>query len=70
MRQVQVRLNGRESYTIEIGADALNTLGDHLRNLLSAHARHAVVISNQQVFDLYGAQAVASLRKADFETTH
>lgn len=70
MRRVSVRLPARETYEIEIGAGALDGLGDTARRALSVHARRIVVVSNPRVFDLYGAGVVRNLRAANFNVAH
>lgn len=70
LRRVSVRLPARENYEIEIGADALRRLGDIARRALPVHARRIVVVSNQRVFDLYGASVVRPLRAAGFNVSH
>jgi len=68
--RVRVRLGSSRSYDIEIGAGALERLGEVSRGALSPHARRIVVISNRRVFDLYGADAVRALRSAGFNVAH
>lgn len=68
--RVRVPAQPRASYEIAIGAGTLDETGETARRVLSAHARRAAVISNQTVFDLYGARLVNSLREANFEATH
>jgi 3-dehydroquinate synthase len=70
MQQVSVRLSGRESYEIEIGANALASIGRTARRTLAPHARRVVVVSNARVFGLYGAGVVRSLRAAGFNVSH
>ena len=55
---------------IKIGAGALRSLGREARRCLGPTSRRAVVISNPQVFDLYGAAAVANLRAGKFLVSH
>src|SRR5579883_190555 len=71
-RIVRVRLPAqpRASYEIAIGAGTLDETGETARRVLSAHARRAAVISNQTVFNLYGARVINSLREAGFDVTH
>ena len=66
MHRVRVRLGARKSYDIEIGAGALKSLGDTARRSLSPHARRIALVSNQRVFDLYGVNAIKSLRARGF----
>ncbi|HLL14983.1 MAG TPA: 3-dehydroquinate synthase [Pyrinomonadaceae bacterium] len=70
MRHVRVRLAARENYEIEIGANALDVLGDIARRSLSPHARRIAVVSNERVFKLYGAAVVRNLRAAGFNVSH
>jgi 3-dehydroquinate synthase len=64
MRRISVRLPARENYEIEIGANALRSLGDIARRSLPSHARRIALVSNRRVFDLYGASVLGSLRGA------
>ncbi len=67
MQQVYVRLPGRPAdYKIIIGEGVLDRLGDATRNCLGNSAHRVAIISNQKVFDLYGARAKRSLRAAAF----
>ena len=69
--RISVRLPAREHYKIEIGANALQRVGDIARRALHAHARRVVVVSNPRVFDLYGAGVLRSLRRAgDFKVSY
>lgn len=66
-RTVQVRIPAPSTqYNIEIGVGALSTAGETLRRVLSPNARHAAIISNQAVFDLYGSAVTQSLKRAGF----
>lgn len=66
---MRVRLRGRpREYEITIGAGTIARLGEAARRALPAHARRVFLISNQKVFDLYGARATASLRSEGFAT--
>ena len=60
-----MRLGGAE-YSIEIGAGALDLLGEAARRSLHARARRVALVSNRRVFDLYGSRAEESLRAAGF----
>lgn len=66
---VRVRLDGQRNYDIGIGRGALESLGEVARASLAQHARSVALISNPRVFDLYGAQAIASLRAAGWHVT-
>jgi len=69
VRRVRVRLRARrEEYEITIGSGTLARLGEAARRALAAHARRVFLISNQKVFDLYGARATESLRSEGFAT--
>ncbi|MCA1592181.1 MAG: 3-dehydroquinate synthase [Acidobacteria bacterium] len=70
VRRVHVRLGGRESYEIEIGAGLLSGVGVVARKALSPHARRVALISNRRVFELYGETCVRSLRAAGFKVSH
>ena len=70
MQRVPVRLGAGRSYEIEIGAGALDDVGATARRVLSPAARRIVLISNRTVFELYGAQAGASLRAQGFNVAH
>lgn len=68
MRRVRVRLKARpaDEYQVTVGAGTLHLAGDHARRCLPAGARRVALISNQKVFELYGAAVLKSLRAADF----
>jgi 3-dehydroquinate synthase len=71
VQRVRVRLRGhRQDYEIITGQGTLATLGEIARPTLSSHARRAALISNPQVFKLYGRQALKSLRAAGFKVSH
>lgn len=71
MQSIRVRLRAREqSYEIKIGAGLLSDSGQEARLCLGPNARRIAVISNPQVFDLYGPPLVKSLRTADFKVKH
>jgi 3-dehydroquinate synthase len=70
MQRVSVRLGARGNYEIEIGANALDSLGEIARRTLAPHARRIVVVSNARVYGLYGAGVMCSLRDAGFELSH
>jgi len=70
LRSVRVRLGGGAEYSIEIGAGALDILGEAARRSLHARARRVALVSNRRVFDLYGARAEESLRAAGFTVAH
>ncbi len=71
MQHVRVRLARRqEDYEITIGRGVLAGLGATARRTLSADARRVAIISNPTVFELYGDNAMRSLRDAGFNATH
>jgi 3-dehydroquinate synthase len=71
VQRVRVRLRGhRQDYEIITGPGTLDTLGEVVRPALSSHARRAAIISNPQVFKLYGQLALKSLRAAGFKVAH
>lgn len=71
MPRVSVRLPARQQeYEMKIGAGLLSTLGAEVRACLGPGARRISVISNQTVFDLFGARVRRSLRAADFSVAH
>jgi len=63
---IQVSLDSR-SYQILIGTGLLRTLGDRCAEL--PLTRRAMVVTNPAVNRLYGAAALASLRRAGFHTS-
>lgn len=69
-RRVAVRLGGRRSYTIEVGAGALSGLGAAARAALGEGAARVALVSNRRVFGLYGPRAVESLHAAGFRVAH
>jgi 3-dehydroquinate synthase len=70
LKSVRVRLGGGAGYSIEIGAGALDLLGEAARRSLHARARRVALVSNRLVFNLYGERAVESLRAAGFTVAH
>lgn len=71
MQTVRVRLTRpAHSYVIQIGPGSLSTLGARARAAVDSTAYRVAVISNQKVFNLYGAAAVRSLRGAGFKVSH
>jgi 3-dehydroquinate synthase len=63
--RVTVRPQAPE-YEIKIGPGHLRRLGNEARRCLGRTARRVAIISNPQVFELYGARAIESLRAKDF----
>lgn len=69
MPQIKVRIKARsQSYTIKVGTGLLRSLGAEARHCLN-DARRVALISNQTVFDLFGREAVQSLRKSGFSVS-
>jgi 3-dehydroquinate synthase len=67
VRRVRVRLGGRSSYTVEVGAGLLEGLGRATHEAVGERTRRAALISNRRVFGLYGERATRSLRASGFE---
>jgi 3-dehydroquinate synthase len=57
-------------YEIKIERGLLRRLGSEARRCLGRTARNVAIISNARVFDLYGAQAIESLRSKNFVVSH
>jgi 3-dehydroquinate synthase len=71
MHSVSLRLRPpTENYDIKIGANLISHLGPEVRACLGPDSRQAALISNQTVFDLYGRQAMRSLRASGFRVYH
>ncbi len=64
MKTVNVELAER-SYVIYIGSGLLNTIGDYLREVVSA--KKAALISDENVYNFYGERAEQSLKQSGFE---
>ena len=60
-----VTVNASKSYDIKIGSGLLATLGEEARKL--GKARKIAVISETNVYPLYGAQAESCLKQSGFE---
>jgi 3-dehydroquinate synthase len=76
-KRVRVRFkpakdDARRGYDVLIKAGALVHLGEAVSQItnLQSPARRILIISNRRVFDLYGAQAMKSLRAAEFRVHH
>jgi len=68
--RLQVRARARDrKYEIHIGREFLSNSGDLCRASLSDQAHRLVLVSNQIVFSLYGAQLVESLESKGFVVT-
>lgn len=67
MLRLQVGTKARaHKYEIRIGSHILAEVGDVARSCLGGQARRIAIISNRQVFLLYGAAVVKSLRASGF----
>lgn len=62
-----VTVNASKSYEIKIGPGLLDSLGPEARNL--GKAKKVAVVSETNVYPLYGEQAEYSLKNAGFEVT-
>ncbi len=60
-----VTVNASKAYEIKIGPGLLSTLGEELRNL--GKAKKIAIVSETNVFPLFGAKAEMSLTNAGFE---
>jgi 3-dehydroquinate synthase len=70
LQQLHVRLKARDArYEIRIARGLLEEAGSEVRKTLGNQTRQIAVISNQKVFDLFGARIVSSLRAKDFAVT-
>ena len=70
IHRVDVTLPVRKrNYQVLIGRDTLDQVGQQARKSLDPHACRVAVISNQRVFDLYGAPVVESLRASKFSVS-
>jgi len=58
-----------QDYQIIIGRGVLGKVGSQLRRILGLKSRRAVVVSNQRVFELYGAQVIQSLKASAFDVS-
>lgn len=71
MQQLQVRLKARDDrYEIKVARGLLKEAGSEIRKTLGNNTRQVAVISNQKVFNLFGARTLSSLRANDFAVTH
>jgi 3-dehydroquinate synthase len=67
LQRLRVRLAGaKHRYEIKIGRRTLPEIGAEIHSCLPNRARRVVVISNQKVFSLYGAQTIRSLRAVKY----
>lgn len=67
MQQFRVTLRPQvPEYEVKIGHGHLRRLGNEARRCLGRTARRVAIISNPQVFELYGARVIESLRAKDF----
>ena len=63
-----IKVNASRTYDVVIGSGLLPTLGQRVKGL--GKATKAAIISDSNVFPLYGAAAVRSLRDAGLEVVH
>ena len=71
MQRLRVTLKPQaHEYEIKIGREVLRRLGSEARRCLDPTSRRVAIISNARVFDLYGAQAIESLRLKNFSVSH
>lgn len=64
-----IHIQASKSYDVVIGSNLLNELGEHLNSLLNRTCKVAV-ISDTNVYPLYGELAEISLKQRGFETAH
>lgn len=70
MAELEVRLSHRaHRYPIRINCRVLAQTGNQIRKRLP-HVRHVAIISNQQVFNLFGKTVAGSLRGSGFAVSH
>ena len=63
-----VHVTASRSYDVLIGANLLDTLGAHAAELTKA--KKVCIVSDSNVWPLYGKQVAQSLEKTGFETVH
>lgn len=64
-----IHIQASKSYDVVIGSNLLNALGEHLFNLLNRTCKVAV-ISDTNVYPIYGELAETSLNQHGYETAH
>lgn len=64
-----IHVQASKSYDVKIGSDLLNQLGEHLFSVLNRTCKVAI-ISDSNVFPLYGELAETSLMQHGYETIH
>ena len=64
-----IHVNASRSYDVLIGAGLMEQLGDRLLDVLKKPCK-TVIVSDSNVFPLYGKQAKKSLEAAGFEVLH
>lgn len=64
MKKIQVAL-GQRSYTIVIGPQLLDELGERMRGVVPAS--RAAIVSDETVFGLYGERAIRSVESAGYK---
>ena len=71
MKRISLRFKAREqSCEIKVGAGIFRDLGAEARRNLSPSARRIAIISNEQVFGLFGSAVSRSLREGGFRVSH
>lgn len=63
---IQVTVKASKEYQVIIGADLLASVGEHLKSLRKNGK--AAIVSDSNVFPIYGAFVETSLRKSGFDT--
>jgi 3-dehydroquinate synthase len=69
MKTIAVKL-GKRGYDIQIAAGLLDELGPLARDAAGSKARRCVIISNPNVYSLYGRRVSRSLGRAEFQVQH
>jgi 3-dehydroquinate synthase len=69
MKSISVKL-GKRGYPIQIAAGLLDDLGPLARNNAGDKARRCVIISNPNVYALYGRRVSRTLGRAGFQVQH
>lgn len=61
-------INASKKYNVYIGADILDSLGEKINELPAKKYKKVAVISDSNVFPLYGKTAIDSLKKSGYQT--